>query len=95
MQVYLPMSTTQLDALRVNTAFKVTFAGFLRMGGFTYTKAELKDRVNFQKEYLLLADVEVKTSHAVLTLKRSKASQFQSVSICLARRALLIVRYPR
>ena len=79
------LSTTQLDALRVDTAFKVAFAGFLRMGEFTYTKAELKDRVTFQRERLLLADVEVKPSHAVLTLKRSKASQFQSVFIRMAR----------
>ncbi|KAN0071310.1 hypothetical protein V8E54_010741 [Elaphomyces granulatus] len=44
------LSMTQLDALRVDTAFKVAFAGFLRMGEFTYTKAELKDRVTLSKK---------------------------------------------
>jgi hypothetical protein len=63
----------------------VAFAGFLRMGEFTYNKAELKDRTTFQKERPLLGDVVIKPSHANFTLKRSKKSQFQGVSIRLAR----------
>lgn len=79
------LSPAQLDSLRVDTAFKVAFAGFLRMGEFTYNKAELKDRTTFQKERPLLGEVVIKPSHATFTLKRSKKSQFQGVSIRLAR----------
>ena len=62
------LSPAQLDSLRVDTAFKVAFAGFLRMGEFTYNKAELKDRTTFQKERPLLGDVVIKPSHATFTL---------------------------
>ncbi|KAN0075998.1 hypothetical protein V8E54_007268 [Elaphomyces granulatus] len=44
------------------------------MGEFTCSKVELKDRTTFQRERPLMGDIEIKPSHAIFTLKRSKAS---------------------
>ena len=72
----------QLDNLRVDTAFKVAFAGFLRMGNSPTVKPNSRTGSPSRKNVLLMG---VKPSHAIFTLKRSKASQFQGVSIRLAR----------
>lgn len=63
-----PMS---LQDLNINTAFKVAWAGFLCMGKFTYTKAELANRKLFNATR---SDITFSQNnqYVVLRLKRSK-----------------------
>lgn len=65
---------TSLQDLNINTAFKVAWAGFLRMGEFTYTKADLKNRKLFSATKLTRSDITFSQDdqYVVLRLKRSK-----------------------
>ena len=60
--------------LNIDTAFKVTWAGFLRMGEFTYTKTEHGNRKLFSGTKLTRSDITFSENdqHVVLWLKRSK-----------------------
>ncbi len=65
---------TSLQDLNINTAFKVAWAGFLRMGEFTYTKADLKNHKVFSATKLTRSDITFPQDdqYVVLRLKRSK-----------------------
>ncbi len=63
-----------LQDLNINTAFKVAWAGFLRMREFTYTKTELANRKLFIATKLTRSDITFSQDdqHVILRLKRSK-----------------------
>ncbi len=63
-----------LQDLNINTAFKVAWAGFLRMGEFTYTKIELTNRKLFIITKLTRSVITFSQNdqHVILRLKRSK-----------------------
>ena len=65
---------TSLQELNINTTFKVAWACFLRMGEFTYTKAELANRKIFSATKLTRSDITFSQNdqYVVLRLKRSK-----------------------
>ena len=64
-------SPDTIEKLNIDTAFKLAFAGFLRMGEYTYTATQAK-RKAFQAKQLTRSDVAFFHSHAVLRLKDSK-----------------------
>ncbi|KAJ5894646.1 hypothetical protein N7495_006337 [Penicillium taxi] len=68
------MTANLLDDLNFATACRVAFAGFLRLGEFTYKTGELSIRSIFSATKLTRSDVRFSSSldHAQLTLKRSK-----------------------
>ena len=63
-----------LQDFNINTAFKVAWAGFLRMGEFTYTKTELANRKLFIVTKLTQSDITFsqENQHVILQLKKSK-----------------------
>lgn len=65
---------TSLQNLNIDTAFKVAWAGFLRMGKFTYTKADLKNRKLFSATKLTRSDITFSqdNQYMILRLIRSK-----------------------
>ena len=64
-----PLSVTNLN---IDTAFKVAWAGFMRMGELTYTAAEAK-KVTFAQTSLTRSDISFaeEDQYAILCLKRS------------------------
>lgn len=75
-----------IEELNIDTAFKVAWAGFLRMGEFTYTDTEAQSRV-FARTKLTRSDITFSDGdqHAILRLKRSKTDvQHTGVEIILA-----------
>ncbi|KAJ5215291.1 uncharacterized protein N7498_001698 [Penicillium cinerascens] len=71
------MTTNLLDDLNFATACRVAFAGFLRLGEFTYKTEDLSTRSIFSATKLTRSDVRFSPSldHAQLTLKRSKTDR--------------------
>ena len=66
------------------TAFCLTFAGFLRVGEFTYTAHDLKD-VEFHKWFLTRRSVRFHDDYIKLTLPASKTDPFrQGVTLTIA-----------
>ena len=75
-----------IEDLNIDTAFKVAWAGFLRMGEFTYTNAESQART-FANTRLTRSDITFSEGdqHAILRLKRSKTDvNHTGVEIILA-----------
>ena len=75
-----------LDELNLDVAFKVAWAGFLRMGEFTYSLLDLKKR-SFQDTKLIRSDVSFSDTYqyATLRLKSSKTDiNHSGVEIILA-----------
>ena len=75
-----------IEDLNIDTAFKVAWAGFLRMGEFTYTDAESQART-FADTKLTRSDITFSEGdqHAILRLKRSKTDvNHTGVEIILA-----------
>ena len=75
-----------IEDLNIDTAFKVAWAGFLRMGEFTYTSAESQART-FVDTKLTRSDITFSEGdqHAILRLKRSKTDvNHTGVEIILA-----------
>lgn len=62
-----------VDDYNIDTAFKIAWAGFLRLGEIIYTSAELK-KANFVNTHATRSDVSFAegNQYAVLRLKRSK-----------------------
>ena len=76
---------SSIEHLNIDTAFKLAFAGFLRMGEYTYTAAQAKCKA-FQSKQLTRSDVSFFPSHAVLRLKDSKTNvNHTGVEIVIAR----------
>lgn len=65
---------TSLQGLIIYAAFKVAWAGFLRMGEFTYTKADLENRKVFSATNLTRSGITFSQDdqYVVLGLERSK-----------------------
>ena len=81
------LSTVQRNDLNLAVAARVAFAGFLRIGEFTYSAADLRDRHTFAATKLTRSDIRFSPSldHALLTLKRSKTDRnHEGVNIVLA-----------
>lgn len=75
-----------IEDLNIDTAFKVAWAGFMRMGELTYTAAELK-KDSFKDTKLTRSDISFAegNQYATLRLKRSKTDvEHTSVQIILA-----------
>ncbi|KAJ5413721.1 hypothetical protein N7509_000348 [Penicillium cosmopolitanum] len=84
----LEISAKALDDLNFATACRVAFAGFLRLGEFTYKTEDLHTCSIFSSTKLTRSDVRFSSSldHAQLTLKRSKTDRrHEGVQIILAR----------
>lgn len=70
------------DDINVNAAFKLAFAGFLRMGKFTHTKQRAADSQAFASANLIRSDVRLARNHATVRLKRSKIDRlFQGINV--------------
>ena len=67
------MTPISIEDLNIDTAFKVAWAGFLRMGELTYTSAEAQAQT-FVDNKLTRSDINFSEGdqHAILRLKRSK-----------------------
>ena len=75
-----------VDDCNIDTAFKISWAGFLCLGEITYTSAELK-KTNFVDTHATRSDVSFAegNQYAVLRLKRSKTDiEHSRVQIILA-----------
>lgn len=61
-----------IDKLNIDTAFKVAWAGFGRLGEIKYTEAEVK-KTSFEKTKLTRSDISFSEGdqYATLRLKRS------------------------
>ncbi|KAJ5267283.1 hypothetical protein N7478_010091 [Penicillium angulare] len=84
----LEMTANLLDDLNFATACRVAFAGFLRLGEFTYKTEDLKQRSIFLATKLTRSDIRFSSSldHAQLTLKRTKTDRHhEGVQIILAK----------
>lgn len=84
-KITLVSSVSILD-VNIDTAFKVAWAGFLRMGEFTYTHIEAQARtfidIGLTRSDITFADDNL---HAILRLKRSKTDvNHTGVEIILA-----------
>jgi integrase len=82
-----PLTPAKRDDLNVAVAARVAFAGFLRVGEFTYTQKDIADPRTFTASKLTRADIRFSPTfdHAQLTLKRSKADRnHEGVNIILA-----------
>lgn len=78
-----PLLVTDLN---VDTAFKVAWAGFMRMGELTYAAAEAK-KATFAETSLTRLDISFaeKDQYAILHLKKSKTNtEYIGVQIILA-----------
>ena len=74
-----------IDDLHVNAAFKLAFAGFLRMGEFTHAKEREADIQAFAAANICRSDVKFSSDHVTIRLKRSKTDkQHQGISIVVA-----------
>ena len=79
-------TSISIEELNIDTAFKVAWAGFLRMGEFTYTEAEAQLQI-FTHTKLTQSDITFSEGdqHAILRLKRSKTDiHHTGVEIILA-----------
>ncbi|KAI3281148.1 hypothetical protein DTO002I6_9947 [Penicillium roqueforti] len=84
----LEMTANLLDDLNFATACRVAFAGFLRLGEFTYKTEDLGTRPTFLAAKLTRSDVRFSSSldHVQLTLKRSKTDRrHEGAQIILAK----------
>lgn len=75
-----------VDDLNTDTAFKVAWAGFMRMGEITYTATEAK-KASFSETKVTRSDISFAEGdqYAILRLKRSKTdTEHTGVSIILA-----------
>ncbi|KAI3244694.1 hypothetical protein CBS147309_9556 [Penicillium roqueforti] len=84
----LEMTANLLDDLNFATACRVAFAGFLRLGEFTYKTEDLGTRPTFLAIKLTRSDVRFSSSldHVQLTLKRSKTDRcHEGAQIILAK----------
>ena len=63
------------DDINMNAAFKLAFAGFLRMKEFTHTKQRAADSQAFVSANLTRSDVRLAADHATVRLKRSKTDK--------------------
>lgn len=84
----LEMTANLLDDLNFATACRVAFAGFLRLGEFTYKTEDLNTRSIFSATKLTRSDVRFSSSldHVQLTLKRSKTDRrHEGIQIVLAK----------
>lgn len=75
-----------LDDLNADTAFKVAWAGFLRLGEITYTATEAK-KTSFKDTKVTRSDISFSEGdqYAILRLKRSKTdTEHTGVQIVLA-----------
>lgn len=75
-----------VDELNIDTAFKVAWAGLLRLGEITYTGTELK-KASFSQTKVTRSDISFaeEDQYAVLRLKRSKTDmEHTGVQIVLA-----------
>jgi hypothetical protein len=82
------MTANLLDDLNFATACRVAFAGFLRLGEFTYKTEDLNTRSIFSATKLTRSDVRFSSSldHVQLTLKRSKTDRrHEGIQIVLAK----------
>ena len=69
----------------IDAAFKLAFAGFLRMGEFTHTKAKEANGPVFAATGLTRSDLTFSGDHITLRLKRSKTDRtHQGVNIIVA-----------
>ena len=69
----------------MTAAFKLAFAGFLRMGEFTHTKQRAADSQAFATANLTRSDVRLAANHATVRLKRNKTDRLhQGVTIIVA-----------
>ncbi len=66
---------SKINALNFDTAFKVAFAGFFRLGEIVYSTADTRNPVTFQATKLTRQDVRFfdKGQYATIHLKRSKS----------------------
>ena len=79
--------SSSLSDIHFSTACKVAFAGFLRLGEFTYSKEDLKDKRTFAHTKLTRSDItfDEQGKYAILRLKRSKTDfDHTGVEIVLA-----------
>ncbi|KAF4769439.1 hypothetical protein HAV15_008849 [Penicillium sp. str.  len=84
----LEMTANLIDDLNFATACRVAFAGFLRLGEFTYKTEDLSTRPTFLATKLTRSDVRFSSSldHVQLTLKRSKTDRrHEGAQIILAK----------
>lgn len=89
----LPLQSSEMtmdlkDDLNFATACRVAFAGFLRVGEFTYKREDLGTPSIFLATKLTRSDIRFSSSldHAQLTLKRSKTDRrHEGVHIILAK----------
>jgi hypothetical protein len=85
----LPSRTTEaskINRLNFDTAFKVAFAGFFRLGEIVYSAAETRNAVTFQATKLTRQDVRFfdKGQYATIHLKRSKSDhEHRGVTVIL------------
>ena len=78
-----PPPTSRND-YHIDAAFKLAFAGFLRMGEFTHTHAK-EITPSFKATGLTRSDLTLSTDHAIVRLKRSKTDKMhQGVNILVA-----------
>ena len=83
----LRLSAAQKNDLNLAVAGRVAFAGFLRVGEFTYSAADLRNSQVFAATKLTRADVRFSPTmdHILLTLKRSKTDRnHEGVNVVLA-----------
>ena len=81
------LSAPLKDDLNVAAAARIAFAGFLRVGEFTYSTAHRANAHTFAATKLTRSDIRFSPTldHAVLTLKRSKTDRkHKGVNIVLA-----------
>ena len=82
-----PLAPEARDRLNVGTACRVAFAGFLRVGEFTYSAKDLANSRLFASTKLTRGDIRFSPTgdHAQLLLKRSKTDKnHEGVHILLA-----------
>ena len=68
-----PPSTSRND-YHIDAAFKLAFAGFLRMGEFTYTYIK-EITPSLKATGLTRSDLTLSTDYAIIRLKRSKTDR--------------------
>ncbi len=79
--------TKSLEDLNIDAAFKIAWAGFLRLGEITYTASELKKKSTFVETHATRSDISFieEDQYAVLRLKRSRTNvDYSGVQIMLA-----------
>ena len=81
------LSVAHRNDLNLAVAARVAFAGFLRVGEFTYSATDLRNSPVFAATKLTRSDIRFSPTldHALLTLKRSKTDRnHEGVNIVLA-----------